>query len=204
MPELISIATSFSTDYDTFIPQYADAADIREAFIAYHFGVENFDAGTDVPAADSIHGFMTAFQDQIDQLSASAVVTLSGTANEVTVSASTGFVTVGLPDDVTITDDLTVGGDLSVTAILAVSGSSQFTGSASFTNMITSNKGINIYATTGARNSALSSPVDGVMAYITSSDQYTVYNGSSWVGLEDHGTLGAKIDETQVLALLGL
>jgi hypothetical protein len=204
MAELISVATTYSTDYDTLIPQYADAADIREAFIAYHFGVTDFDPGTDVPAADSIHGFMTAFQDQIDQLSASAVVTLSGTANEVTVSASTGFVTVGLPDDVTITDDLTVGGNLSVTAILAVSGSSQFTGSASFTNMITSNKGINIYATTGARNSALSSPVDGVMAYITSSDQYTVYNGSSWVGLEDHGTLGAKIDETQVLALLGL
>jgi len=204
MAELISVATGYSTPYDTYIPQYADPADIREAFIAYHFGVTSFDPGTDVPANDSIHGFMTAFQNQINQISASAVVTLSGTANEVNVSASTGFVTIGLPDDVTITDDLTIGGDLSVSAILSVSGSSQFTGSASFTNMITSIKGINIYSSTSDRNSALTSPVDGVMAYITSNDQYTVYNGSSWVGLEDHGTLGAKIDETQVLALLGL
>ena len=147
---------------------------------------------------------MTAFQQTLSSIAASAVLTIGGTANEITVSASTGFVTVGLPDDVTITDDLTVGGDLSVAAIFAVSGSSQFTGSASFDNMITSNKGINIYASTGNRNSALTSPVDGVIAYITSNDQYTVYNGSSWVGLEDHGTLGAKIDETQVLALLGL
>jgi hypothetical protein len=204
MAELISVATSFSTDYDTLIPQYADSADIREAFIAYHFGVTNFDPATDVPASDSIHGFMTAFEQTLSSIAASAVLTIGGTANEITVSGSAGFVTVGLPDDVTITDDLTVGGDLSVAAIFAVSGSSQFTGSARFDNMITSNKGTNIYATTTARNSALTSPVDGVLAYITLNDQYTVYNGSSWVGLEDHGTLGAKIDETQVLALLGL
>ena len=42
------------------------------------------------------------------------VLSLTGTANEVNVSASAGNVTVGLPDDVTIGGNLTVTGDLTV------------------------------------------------------------------------------------------
>jgi len=45
------------------------------------------------------------------------VATISGTANEITVSGSgseTASVTIGLPDDVSITNNLTVGGDLNV------------------------------------------------------------------------------------------
>jgi uncharacterized cupin superfamily protein len=45
------------------------------------------------------------------------VTSVAGTANQVTVSASTGLVTIGLPNDVTI------GGDLVVTGALTVSGS---------------------------------------------------------------------------------
>jgi hypothetical protein len=46
------------------------------------------------------------------------VANIQGTANEVTVSPTTGegtTVTIGLPDDVTITNNLNVGGDLNVT-----------------------------------------------------------------------------------------
>jgi len=42
------------------------------------------------------------------------VTSLSGTTNEVNVSASAGAVTIGLPDDVTIAGDLTVTGDLTI------------------------------------------------------------------------------------------
>lgn len=42
------------------------------------------------------------------------VTSVTGTANEVTVSASAGAVTIGLPDDVTIGGSLTVTGDLTV------------------------------------------------------------------------------------------
>ncbi len=42
-----------------------------------------------------------------------AVLTIEGTTNEVDVSRTDGTVTVGLPDDVTITNDLTVGGNIS-------------------------------------------------------------------------------------------
>lgn len=50
------------------------------------------------------------------------VTSLSGTTNEVTVDTSTGSVTVGLPDDVTIGNNLTVSNDLTVTGDLTVSG----------------------------------------------------------------------------------
>lgn len=42
------------------------------------------------------------------------VTSLTGTANEVTVSGSSGSVTIGLPDDVTVGGNLTVTGDLLV------------------------------------------------------------------------------------------
>jgi hypothetical protein len=49
------------------------------------------------------------------------VATISGTDNEITVSGSgseTAAVTIGLPDNVTITGDLLVGGDLNVTGTI--------------------------------------------------------------------------------------
>ena len=63
MAELISIAGNYpATEFDTLIPQLTDPANIREAFLAYHFGVENFDGNADVPAADSIHGHIESFK----------------------------------------------------------------------------------------------------------------------------------------------
>lgn len=51
-----------------------------------------------------------------------AVTSLSGTANEVEVDTSTGSVTVGLPDNVTISQNLTVSNDLTVSGDLVVNG----------------------------------------------------------------------------------
>lgn len=56
------------------------------------------------------------YDDNANSISLNAsggVSSLTGTANEVNVSSSTGAVTVGLPDDVTITNNLTVTGDIS-------------------------------------------------------------------------------------------
>ena len=193
MAELISIAASYpSTEFDTLIPELTDPADIREAFLAYHYGVSNFDGSTDVPAAQSIHSHIETLKDLLTSIGASAVLSLSGTANEITLSGSTGFVTIGLPDDVTITDDLTVGGDITVSAATTLNSTVQ------------AKIGINIFANSGARDSALTSPVEGTLAYLQDTNQQTIYSGSSWVGIENHGTLGARIDNTEVLALLGL
>ena len=51
-----------------------------------------------------------------------AVLAISATANETTVSRSNGTVTVGLPDDVTIAGQLNVGENVIVTGNLTVSG----------------------------------------------------------------------------------
>ena len=59
---------------------------------------------------------------QVSDLSSNTVSSLTGTTNEVEVSASTGAVTVGLPNDVTISNDLTVTNDLTVSGNLTVSG----------------------------------------------------------------------------------
>jgi len=51
----------------------------------------------------------------------SYVSTVAGTANEITVAGSggeTAAITIGLPDDVTITNNLTVGGNLNVTGTI--------------------------------------------------------------------------------------
>lgn len=47
-----------------------------------------------------------------------AVLSIIGTANEVTASRTNGTVTIGLPDNVIVTGDLTVGGDLAVSGDL--------------------------------------------------------------------------------------
>jgi len=51
---------------------------------------------------------------QISDLATAAVTSLTGTANEVEVSAASGSITIGLPNDVTISNNLTVTGDLIV------------------------------------------------------------------------------------------
>jgi hypothetical protein len=51
---------------------------------------------------------------QVSDLSTAAVTSLTGTANEVEVSAASGSITIGLPNNVTIGNNLTVTGDLIV------------------------------------------------------------------------------------------
>lgn len=76
-------------------------------------GVAKFDSGDftvssgNVTLANSVNG---------------AVLAISGTAKEVNVSRTNGIVTVGLPDDVTITSDLMVGGGVFISGNLTVSG----------------------------------------------------------------------------------
>jgi hypothetical protein len=199
MAELISIAANYpAVEFDTLIPELTDPANIREAFLAYHFGVENFDGATDTPAADSIHSHIKTFKDLLEGIAASAVLTLAGTVNEISLSASSGFVTIGLPDDVTISNNLTVTNDSTLSGNLNVGSSTTLSGTA------TAISGINIFADSSARDAAINAPVEGTIAYLQNTNQQSIWSGSSWVGIEEHGTLGGRIDNTEVLALLGL
>ena len=49
-------------------------------------------------------------------------ITFNGTSNEIEVGESSGTITVGLPNDVTVSNDLSVGNDLTVTGNLTVNG----------------------------------------------------------------------------------
>lgn len=205
MAQLVSIAANFaSTEFDTLIPELTDVADIREAFLAYHFGVSNFDGTTDVPAVDSIHSHIETFKDLLDSISASAVLTLSGLPTQISLSASTGFVTIGLTPDVEITNNLTVENDVTIENNLQVDNNTVLNGTLSSELLITAKKGINIFANSSVRDSSIPSPVEGILAYLSNTDQISIYSGSVWLGIENHGTLGGRIDSAEVLALLGL
>lgn len=220
MAELISIAGNYpATEFDTLIPQLTDPANIREAFLAYHFGVENFDGNADVPAADSIHGHIESFKANLAAIGASAVLTIGGTANQITTSASAGFVTVGLPNNIiapnnlTVTNDLTVNNNLTVNGDINLGDDLNITGDLSVTNSITTNgyalikEGVNIFANLSDRNTAIPSPslaAEGLVVYLQDTNSLSVFNGSSWENLESHGSLGDRIGEVEVLALLGL
>jgi len=193
MAQLASIAANYpATEFDTLIPELTDVADIREAFLAYHFGVSNFNGSSDVPAEQSIHGHIESFKTLLQTIESNAVITLAGVSNQISVSASVGFVTIGLSPDVDITNDLTVAGN------------SVLNGTLSAESLIQAKKGVNIYSNSSNRNSSIPAPVEGIIAYISDNDQISIYNGSSWVGIENHGTLGGRIDSAEVLALLGL
>jgi hypothetical protein len=76
-------------------------------------GVASFDSGDFDVSSGAV---------SLKNATTGAVLAINGTANEVNVSRSNGTVTVGLPDDVTVTGQLDVGQNLVVAGNLIVSG----------------------------------------------------------------------------------
>ena len=125
-------------DFNLKIPSLTDTANIQEAMMLFHYGIDNYD-GTGEPAAQSVFGNLKDFDDRIAQLEASEVVALVGTANQITASGSVGNVTVSLPSSIitpgslTATTNLTVGGSASFTGRISTSSNLSVSGSASIT-----------------------------------------------------------------------
>ena len=61
-------------------------------------------------------GISISYDDEANSLTIAntGVTSLAGTTDEITVSASAGSVTIGLPDNVQVSGDLTVGGNLTI------------------------------------------------------------------------------------------
>ena len=210
MSQLIGAASGYEEVlFDVRIPSLTDTANIVEAFKAYHFGLDNFNGDVE-PAANSIHSWLKDFDERINTVEASTTITLTGTANEVNVSASVGNIIVGLPDDVVIGRDLTVTRDLLVSDDLFVTDTSSFTGpaifgnsasvmstlrvngastldtvltvsnSASASNALLVRGGVNSFTDAAARDAAIPNPVIGTIVYLSSRNEQLVYTGSSW------------------------
>jgi hypothetical protein len=218
-------------EYNLKIPSLTDTANIQEAMMLFHYGIDNYD-GTGEPAAASVFGNLRDFDERIAELEASEIVALAGTVNQITASGSVGAVTVSLPSTIvtpgslTTTTTLSVGGSASFTGqvsmannlfvtnsadidlnLIVGSGSANYlnvSGSGSFTEKVNILKGVNVFANSTERDNRIASPTQGVVVYQSDTNQQLVYNGSSWVGIENNGTLGSKIDNVEVLALLGL
>ena len=120
-------------DFNLKIPSLTDTANIQEAMMLFHYGIDNYD-GTGEPAAQSVFGNLKDFDDRIAELEASEVVALTGTANQITASGSVGTVTVSLPSTIitpgrlTTTTHLSVGGSASFTGNVSLSGSAAILG----------------------------------------------------------------------------
>jgi len=87
----------------------------------------------DVSAGTGISISHTAGEGSTATITNSGVTSVSGTSGEINVSGSTGSVTIGLPDDVTVTQDLAVGRNLTVTGNLTVNGSTTTVNSTTIT-----------------------------------------------------------------------
>jgi hypothetical protein len=120
-------------EYNLKIPSLTDTANIQEAMMLFHYGIDNYD-GTGQPAAQSVFGNLKDFDDRIAELEASEVVALAGTVNQITASGSVGTVTVSLPSTIitpgrlTTTTHLSVGGSASFTGNVSLSGSAAIVG----------------------------------------------------------------------------
>jgi hypothetical protein len=109
--------------YNLKIPSLTDPANIQEAMMLFHYGIDNYDGSVE-PAEDSVFGNLRDFDDRIAQLELTEVVQLEGTENEIVSSGSVGFVTLSLPEE------------LITPGTLEVSGSSSFVGNVLFQNEV--------------------------------------------------------------------
>ena len=192
--------------YNLKIPSLTDPANIQEAMMLFHYGIDSYD-GSIEPADASVFGNLRDFDNRIAQLEATEVVQLYGTENQIVSSGSVGLVTLSLPneiitpgtlrvsgsssfsEDVLFEDNFTSLGSGSVVGNIEVDGNIDasnlsISGSASFTEKINALGGVNVFADDTERDSVITSPEIGTIVYLVSTNQQLVYNGSAWVVVE--------------------
>jgi hypothetical protein len=217
--------------YNLKIPSLTDPANIQEAMMLFHYGIDNYDGSVE-PAEDSVFGNLRDFDDRIAQLTETAVVQLEGTENEILSSGSVGFVTLSLPTDlitpgnvsitgsgsvignfavdsnlnvglsVEIFQDLSVDGDVSLGT--ASANYLDVKSSTIFEEMILAKKGTNSFDNDTERDEKITDPIEGMIIYLRSTNSQQVYVDSLWKNIEDSGTLNQKFGDVEALALASL
>jgi len=192
--------------YNLKIPSLTDPANIQEAMMLFHYGIDSYD-GSIEPADASVFGNLRDFDNRIAQLEATEVIQLYGTENQIVSSGSVGLVTLSLPneiitpgtlrvsgsssfsEDVLFENNFTSLGSGSVVGNIEVDGNIDasnlsISGSASFTEKINALGGVNVFTDDTERDSVITSPEIGTIVYLVSTNQQLVYNGSAWVVVE--------------------
>jgi hypothetical protein len=136
-------------------------------------------------------GISVSYDDSANTLAItnSGVTSISGTTAEVEVSASTGSVTVGLPNDVTIGQDLTVTRDANITRDLTVTGNLTVNGSTTTINSTTlsvDDKNIEL--------ASIASPTDTTADGAGITVKGTTDKTFNWVDATDSWTSSEHID----------
>lgn len=113
------------------------------------------------------------------------VSSITGTANQVNASASTGAVTLSLPQSINTSAAVQFGTLGLGSAIVA----------SSLLSLTSTTAGFLTSRMTTAQRNAISSPATGLLIYNTDTNQYDSYNGTSWVALamSGGGTVNAGI-----------
>lgn len=102
---------------------------------------------------------------------ANYVSSITGTVNQITASASTGAVTLSLPQAISTGAAVQFGG-LSLGATLV---------SSAMLSMSSTTLGFLPPRMTTAQRDAISSPATGLQVYNTTTNQYNLYDGTSWM-----------------------
>lgn len=163
---------SIGLNYQSLIPDLIDIADIQEAFRQYHFGIANYTSG---PAnVNSIEGHLGLLRTDLTTLQGTvATLNFVSKAGGDTVTASgAGVIPVALKGAAAQTADLTQWKD-STNAVLAVIKSNG--------HLVT--PAVNVFANSGARTTAIPTPVTGTISYLQDSNSLAVYQNSRWTSI---------------------
>lgn len=138
---------------------------------------------TDVSAGTGISISHTAGEGSTATITNSGVTSISGTTNKIVADASTGAVTLTLPDDVSIVQDATVGRNLTVAGNLTVNGD---TVTVNTSTLVVEDKNIQLANTASPSDS--SADGGGITLLGTSNKTF------NWVNSTDSWTSSEHID----------
>jgi hypothetical protein len=96
--QLISDVSGYtSTEFDTKIPSLSDTANIQEAFLLFHYGLDNYD-GSIAPAANSLHSHLLDFDTRIDEIELTYLTQSSASSVYLTQSSASSIYQTRLLD----------------------------------------------------------------------------------------------------------
>lgn len=150
-------------------------------------GVASFDSGDfsvssgHVSLADSASG---------------AVIGISATTNETTVSRTNGTVTIGLPDDVSITSDLTVGDDVTIGNKLTVGGNTAIGGNTSIVGNLVVGGNLTVSGTVTTVNTEEINLADNIIALNSNHSGAPTQNGGITVNRGSSANAQIQWNET--------